>query len=132
MDTVPPPPPPVQSLTPVASSSEDKTVAIVAYLTLIGFIVAVILHGSKKTQLGTYHLRQALGLMLTGIGLWICMLIVGVIPILGWIIAICIWIVMLALVFPWVMGLIAAVNGQMKPVPVLGKHYEKWFANAFT
>jgi uncharacterized membrane protein len=130
MDTVPPPPP--LTTTIVSSSSEDKTVAIVAYLTFIGFIVAIILHGNKKTQLGTYHLRQALGLMLTALGLWICMMIVAIIPILGWLLAICLWLVMLALIVPWIFGLIAAANGQIKPVPVLGTYYEKWFGNAFT
>ena len=29
---------------------EDKTVAIIAYITLIGFIVAIVMHGSNKTD----------------------------------------------------------------------------------
>ena len=32
----------------------------------------------------------------------------------------------------WIMGLIAAVNGQQKPMPVVGEYYQKWFAGAFT
>ena len=40
-----PPAPP-----PVAAVSEDKTVAILSYLTLIGFIAAIIIHSNKKTQ----------------------------------------------------------------------------------
>jgi hypothetical protein len=29
------------------------------------------------------------------------------------------------------MGFIAAVNGQMKPMPVVGELYQKWFGTAF-
>jgi uncharacterized membrane protein len=124
MDTVPPPPP-SPSAQPVApATAEDKTVAIVAYLTLIGFVVAVVIHGSKKTRLGAYHLRQALGLMLTGMACGI----IGMIPILGWIL---IFPLMLCLFVLWIIGLMAAAGGQLKPVPVLGAHYQKWFGTAF-
>jgi len=30
-----------------------------------------------------------------------------------------------------VMGFISAIQGQMKPVPVMGPLYQKWFGNAF-
>jgi len=29
------------------------------------------------------------------------------------------------------MGLISAINGQQKPLPVVGAHFQKWFAGAF-
>jgi uncharacterized membrane protein len=38
------------------------------------------------------------------------------------------WIAMLVL---WVMGLSFAVNGQMKPLPVVGPLCQKWFGTAF-
>ncbi|AOS45197.1 hypothetical protein Verru16b_02275 [Lacunisphaera limnophila] len=109
---------------PVVGTSEERTVAILSYITIIGFIVAIVMHSSKKTKLGAYHLRQMLGLILTGLvgG------VVGVIPFIGWVALPLIWIGLLVL---WVMGLLAAVNGQVKPVPVLGEQYQKWFGNAF-
>ena len=64
-----------------AAAGEDKTVAIVAYLTLIGFIAATIIHSNKKTKLGAFHLRQMLGFMLT----WFAVIILIIIPIVGWI-----------------------------------------------
>lgn len=109
---------------PAAAAGEDKTVAIVAYLTLIGFIIAIIMHGSKKTALGAYHLRQCLGLMITG---FVCGF-VGVIPVLGWIAA---PILMICFFVLWIMGLISALGGQMKPVPVLGEKYQQWFGKTF-
>lgn len=125
MDTPPPEPTPQ---TPVAATpvvvNEDKTVAIVAYLTLIGFIVAVVLHGQKKTRLGAFHLRQSLGIMLT----FIAGSVIAVIPILGWLV----WfVVMIGGFVLWVFGLVNAASGKIQPVPVLGKHYEKWFGSAF-
>ena len=106
----------------------DKTTAIVSYLSLIGFIVAVILHDSKKTRLGAYHLRQSLGLMLTAIAVAFAVTIMAFIPFIGWLVAMAAWIGLLAL---WVMGLLSAINGGQKPVPVLGVHYQKWFGHAF-
>jgi len=123
MDTTPTPVPPSE-----VAASEDKTVAIVCYLTLIGFIVAVIIHGNKKTKLGSFHLRQMLGLIVTVIACWFVNIMLAFIPIIGWFTILVVWLGMFAL---WLMGFIAAANGQMKPVPVLGESYQKWFWKAF-
>jgi len=117
--------PPVATAT---ATTEDRTVAILAYITLIGFIVAIVMHGNKKTPLGSFHLRQALGLFLTGLVCWPVNIILAFIPILGWLCILAIWV---SLVVLWVIGLIAAASGEQKPVPVLGVNYQKWFANAF-
>jgi uncharacterized membrane protein len=101
---------------PPAATGEDKTVAIVAYITLIGFIAAVVIHSNKKTKLGAFHLRQTLGLFLTSL---LC-----IIPFLNLIL------IPIILVL-WIFGLIAAINGEMKPMPVIGPMYQKWFGNTF-
>ena len=126
MDTTPPPPP--SNLTPEVPASEDKTVAILSYLTLIGFIVAIVLHGNKKTQLGTFHLRQSLGLLITAIACWVVSLVFAFIPLIGWLTGIVLWLGLFAL---WLMGFISAASGQRKPVPVLGEQYQKWFGSTF-
>ena len=108
----------------VETSNEDKTVAILSYLTIIGFIIALILHGQKKTQLGAYHLRQTLGFVVTGFALGV----VGIIPLLGLLIIILAMPVMFVF---WVMGLVSAVQGKMKPVPLVGEYFQKWFAGTF-
>jgi hypothetical protein len=120
----------------VESSAEDNTVAIVAYITLIGFIIAIVMHGNKKTQLGAYHLRQVLGLFLTGFAGWIALMvlafILAFIPVAGPILVMLIWFCFgVGLLVCWVMGLIAAINRQMKPMPLVGPLYEKWFGKAF-
>ncbi|HLZ53439.1 MAG TPA: DUF4870 domain-containing protein [Verrucomicrobiae bacterium] len=127
----PPAAQPAQPVTPASSSAtgvEDKTVAIVAYLTLIGFIVAIIVHMNKKTKLGAFHLRQVLGYFLTTIAVAFCQIILVFIPILGWLCILALWASMLVL---WILGLVAAINGQMKPMPVVGPLYQKWFGTTF-
>ncbi|HXR46073.1 MAG TPA: DUF4870 domain-containing protein [Candidatus Limnocylindrales bacterium] len=125
----PPAAQPPQPITPAsATGAEDKTVAIVAYLTLIGFIVAIVIHMNKKTKLGAFHLRQVLGFVLTGIAVVFCEFILIFIPILGWLCIMALWIGMLVL---WILGLVAAINGQMKPMPVVGPLYQKWFGTTF-
>ena len=109
-------------------ATEDRTVTILAYITVIGFIVAIVIHSGKKTRLGAYHLRQMLGLVLAGLALGVIGGVLAIVPFLGWLAAFVLWIGLLVL---WVMGLVAAVNGQFKPVPVLGDHFQKWFGNAF-
>jgi uncharacterized membrane protein len=105
---------------------EDTTVAILSYITIIGFIVAIILHGQKKTALGSYHLRQALGLFITAFAGGI---VLAIIPVIGWILLPFFWLAILVLA---IMGIIAAVNGNQKPLPVLGAKYQQWFGGAFT
>lgn len=114
-----------------AVSTEDRTVAILTYITIVGFIIAIVMHSSKKTTLGAFHLRQGLGLFVTGLVIWIPGLIISFIPFVNFLMII-IWpLVGISLFVLWVMGLIAAVNGQQKPMPVMGEHYQKWFAGAF-
>ena len=125
MSNTPETPPPASPApaTP-AAATEDRTVAILAYITIIGFIIAIVMHSSKKTALGAYHLRQCLGLFIT----WLVGSVLMVIPVLGWIIF---PLVMIGGFVLWIMGLIAAINGQQKPMPVAGEYYLKWFAGAF-
>ena len=109
-------------------TTDDKTTAIVSYLTLIGFVAAVIMHGSKKTRLGSFHLRQSLGLMLTSIAVAFGATIFAFIPFIGWLVGLAAWFGLLAL---WVMGLLSAISGETKPVAILGEHFQKWFGSAF-
>lgn len=98
---------------------ENKQVAIIAYFTLIGFIIALVMHGneSNKNELGAFHLRQMLGL-------WLCSLVTSFIPLVN-LIGFIFWFVL------WIIGLIAAINGEKKPVPIVGNLFQQWFANTF-
>ena len=46
-------------------SKEDRTfIAVIAYITIVGWIVALILHNRNETKFTQIHLRQALFLHL--------------------------------------------------------------------
>lgn len=100
--------------------SEGKAIAIIAYITLIGLIIAFVLNIEKKNTFALYHLRQALGLGLTGLVFGM----INIIPILGWFISIIGFIILFIM---WVSGLISALNGKEKPVFLLGEKYQEWF-----
>lgn len=109
--------------TPVVKSevvSEGKTIAIIAYITLIGLLIAFVLNMEKKNSFANYHIRQALGIGLTGLVLGM----INIIPILGWVVSIIGFIVLFIM---WVMGLLSALNGTEKPVFLLGEKYQEWF-----
>lgn len=103
------------------SISEGKSTAIIAYVTLIGLIIAFVQNSEKKNTFAAYHIRQSLGLLCTSFAL----AMVNVVPILGWIVSI---LGMCILIVLWISGLMNALNGREKPIPMLGNLYTQWFS----
>lgn len=101
---------------------EGKTIAIISYITIFGLLIAFLMNNDKKNSFASYHLRQSLGLGLTGLALSV----VNIIPILGWLVSI---LGSIFLIILWVIGLMGALNGKEKPVPFLGEKYQEWFKN---
>jgi uncharacterized membrane protein len=110
----------VQASSNEAIVNEGKSIALIAYITLIGLIVAFVLNRDKKNDFAGYHIRQSLGLALTGLALGV----IGVIPILGWIIDL---VGIFVLFYMWIVGFVNAMKGNEKPVPILGKKFIEWF-----
>lgn len=100
---------------------DGKSIAVIAYITLIGLIIAFVQNGEKKNSFAAFHIRQSLGLMCTGFALSL----INIIPFLGWVISI---LGMFVLIILWISGLMSAVNGKEKPMPIMGNLYQKWFA----
>jgi uncharacterized membrane protein len=92
---------------------DGKTKAIIAHLTIIGWIVALVLNSSEKDDFASYYIRQLLGLSLLAI-------VLSFIPVIGWIASI------VVLVF-WILSLIGAAQGEKKETPVIGKYFQDWF-----
>ena len=114
-------------LTP--ATDNGKTIAIVSYFTWIGWIIALVMHGSNKTSLGAYHLRQTLALHLLTVVLYaiqLMLLFSGV-----WMLSTAISLLFIGVFVLWILGLIPAINGEEKPIPLLGMQAQMWFANAF-
>lgn len=101
--------------------NDGKNIAIIAYLTIIGLIIAFVLNNEKRNDFATYHIRQSLGIFLT---LFVSG-ILSYIPFIGWIISVAAFFLMIIL---WIIGIINAANGNKKPVPLLGEYYNNLFA----
>lgn len=101
---------------------QNKNLAILAYITLIGWIIALVMNMEKKDPYVNFHIKQMLGLMCISFGL----MFLNVIPIIGWIINL--FGVFLLLIL-WIIAVINVLNGQKKPIPILGNLFVKWFAN---
>lgn len=83
---------------------DAKTTGIVAYLTWIGWLIAL-LAGDKEGA--KFHINQALIILIAGV---IC----AVIPFVGWLAEIFVFVC-------WIIGFIAAINGEEKEVPLIGQ-----------
>jgi len=101
-------------------SMDAKTKAIVAHITLIGWIVAIVINSNQKEEFASFYIRQYLGIML----MFFAAGIVGIVPVIGWITAVVLWVG--GVVF-WVMSLISAIQGETKEVPLVGKYFQDWF-----
>ena len=89
---------------------DKKVTDIIAYLTWIGLIIAFVA-GDKEAS--KFHLNQSLVIWLAGI---VCGFIF-IVPILGWIVG---FVGEIFLVVCWFIGLIGAIQGTEKPIPLLG------------
>lgn len=98
---------------------EAKIVAIISYLGLPGWIIALILNQNKQ-ELASFHIRQSIGIMLFGL---VCAAVM-IIPILGWIAG---FVGYLATFVFWIMGLVSAIKGDKKEVPLIGAKAQEWF-----
>lgn len=81
---------------------DKRTTGIVAYITWIGLIIALC---AGDYQGAKFHLNQALVIFLFAL--------LGIIPCIGWF-----WEIFMLVC--WIMGLIAAINEEEKPVPLIG------------
>lgn len=81
---------------------DAKTTSIVAYISWIGLIIAFCAGDKEGAK---FHLNQALVIYL--------FTLLSLIPCVGWIWAI-------FMIVCWIMGLIAAINQEEKPVPLIG------------
>ena len=95
-----------------------KTTDIVAYLTPLGFIIAFLV--GTKTE-SRFHLNQALVLILAEVLVEIVDAILEHIPLVNVVASILLAIVAIGLFVLWIMGLVSAIKGEEKPVPVLGE-----------
>jgi uncharacterized membrane protein len=105
------------------SKMDNKTLSIVSYITLIGWLIAFFMGKDKADDLLKYHLRQSLGLMLVSIVFSVALsILVSIVPFLGFLSFVSLIFLVLA-----VLGILNAANGAKKPLPVIGGLFENAF-----
>ncbi|CAM4035331.1 MULTISPECIES: DUF4870 domain-containing protein [Gillisia] len=97
-----------------------KSAAIVAYLTIIGTIIAYFMNNDTKNSFASFHIRQALGIHITYFVLGAFVSIFD-----SWMVSYSFWIFIIIL---WGYGLVTAIQGEQKEVPILGAQFQKWFS----
>lgn len=93
---------------------EGKTMAIIAYVTIIGLLIAFIMNNDKKNEFAKFHIGQSVRIAILGIANYvISMFLPSGLGIISTIISFAV------LVF-WILGIVNAINLKDKPLPVIG------------
>lgn len=118
----------------VSSADNGKTVAIISYLSIVGWLIAYLaFHNEKKTELGSYHLRQTLLFYIACFGVYIIWSVIVVAFLLSlslslaglaWVLS---WVLYIGVIVLWIVGLIGAINGEKKPIPFIGEKAQSIF-----
>lgn len=101
-------------------AEEGKSAAIVAYITIIGTIIAYFMNMDSKNSFASFHIRQALGIHIT---FYVLGVLVGMFD--SWLISGAFYVFIFIL---WGYGLITAIQGERKEAPLVGAQFQKWFS----
>jgi len=93
---------------------DARVKAIIAHITPVGWIIALLMNLEKKDELTSFFIRQTLGL-------WVIGAVISWIPVLN----IFGGIVIFAF---WLLSLIYAIQGDQKIVP-FGEYFQQWFSS---
>jgi len=99
------------------TNETGKTRAIIAHITIIGWVIALIQNNNDKDEFASFYLRQMMGLVLIG-------LLAYILSSVSYYLGLGINIVMLVL---WVLSLLGAVNGKKDLTPIVGHYFQDWF-----
>lgn len=94
------------------SGGKNTGMAIVAYII---FFVPLLVEGAKNDPFVKYHVKQGLALLLLSVAVSI---LGSIIPFIGWFIILPVGSIFVLVLL--IMGIVNAVNGVEKPLPVIG------------
>ena len=99
---------------------KSKNTAIIAYLTIIGSIIAIFMNQEEnKSEFGSFHIRQAFGLFLS---FFMLGYFVGYAN--SWTATSAFYIFYFIL---WIYGFLGALQGEKKEIPVVGNFFQNTF-----
>ena len=94
---------------------DEKMIAVVSYITIVGWIVAYIMHSKsdEKTSLAAFHLRQSAGLICFSYILAAVMVaLITIVPMASAIGGIVMTLASLATTAHWIYGVVSAARGE--------------------
>ena len=97
------------------TKEDGRTIAIIAYITIIGLIIAFIMNNSKNNSFAKFHIGQSFRIAVLGIAnSALSAILPSSLSIISTIIG-------LGVLVLWILGLINAINLKEEPVPIIGK-----------
>jgi hypothetical protein len=91
---------------------DARVKAIVAHITIIGWVIAVVMNSNEKEEFTSFYLRQTLGIHLIS-------MLISWIPVIGWFLGIVVFAF-------WLLSFIYTIQGDMKVIP-FGEYFQDWF-----
>lgn len=107
----------------VKRKDDERLFAFLCYLISIIGVLIVLATKNERGEFSIYHAKQGMTLFIAAIIAWIVAAILGFIPIMGLIIGWILWIAILAL---WIIGMVNALNGKEVPLPLIGQYGGKF------
>jgi len=101
----------IEGLFSAEDIEKNKVISALAYILFFLPLIAC-----PESSFGKFHANQGLLLLIVGI---IGNIVLGIIPVIGWIILPIFGLVVFILC---IMGLIGALNGKAKELPIIGKY----------
>ena len=102
--------------------SDDKLFGFLAvFLGLIGFLIVLL--AKRDSKYAMFYAKQSLVLVITYVIVWVASIVFMMIPFIGWLVGLALWIGMIIL---WVIAWVNALSGQMKSTPIIGGFAEKF------
>ena len=107
---------------------DAKTTSILSYITIVGWLIAFFA-GEREDSLSKHHLNQGLVLaiaeLIFGVVIGLICLIISLVPLVGGFISAIVGgvgggLVGLGFLIFAILGIVAAVNGEEKSLPVIG------------
>ncbi|MDX2349506.1 MAG: hypothetical protein QNK32_03860, partial [Porticoccus sp.] len=94
-----------------------KAKAIIAHITLIGWIIALILNMNDKDEFASYYIRQYLGIMIIGVlGNAALNMVNGTLAMVWGVI----------MLVAWLLSLIGAITDKKNETPLVGSYFQDW------
>ena len=103
----------------MTTEKEGKTTACIAYLTIVGSLIAITMNMEPKNTFARFHIRQAFGIHLLYHGLAIVLTFTGIVQASFWL--------FLLYGILAVYGLMGALNQKKQSIPGIGPFFQKWF-----